>query len=181
MHGSTTYLHEGFGSFASRATVMGGGAVLAAAENFLAGMKAVAAARLGVAPDALRTSEGTVIAADGRVIGLADLAAAGISADGSFANSKSTYAYGTAAAHVRLRGNLREHGFQSLSDRGRADENENCSVQFGNHAGIFPRTCSAAFDKAPNRNAMVAVPMNLPSSAILSVQPNSPRHRSRAA
>ena len=96
------YLHEGFGSFASRATVMGGGAILAAAENFLARMKSVAAARLGVAPDELRTSERTVVAAGGRVIALADLAAADITAVGSFANSKSTYAYGTAAAHVAV-------------------------------------------------------------------------------
>ncbi len=102
LHGSTTHLHEGFGSFASRATVMGGSAVLAAAENFLAQMKSVAAARLGVSPDALRTSDGWVIAPDGRVMGLADLAAAGVAAVGSFANSKSTYAYGTAAAHVTV-------------------------------------------------------------------------------
>jgi carbon-monoxide dehydrogenase large subunit len=102
LHGSTTHLHEGFGSFASRATVMGGGAILAAAENFLTQMKSVAAARLEVAPDGLRTSEGTVVAPDGRVIVLADLAAAGVSAVGSFANSKSTYAYGTAAAHVTV-------------------------------------------------------------------------------
>ena len=102
LHGSTTHLHEGFGSFASRATVMGGGAVLAAAENFLAQMKSVAAARLGVAPDGLRTSDGTVVAPDGRVIALADLATSGVAAAGSFANSKSTYAYGTAAAHVTV-------------------------------------------------------------------------------
>ena len=41
LHGSTTLLHEGFGSFASRATVMGGGAILAAAENFLAKLKEI--------------------------------------------------------------------------------------------------------------------------------------------
>ena len=102
LHGSTTHLHEGFGSFASRATVMGGGAVLATAKNFLAQMKSVAAVRLGVAPDGLRTSDGTVIAPDGRVIALADLAATGVTAAGTFANSKSTYAYGTAAAHVTV-------------------------------------------------------------------------------
>ena len=50
----------------------------------------------------MRTSDGTVIAPDGRVIALADLAAAGVAAAGSFANSKSTYAYGTAAAHVTV-------------------------------------------------------------------------------
>jgi carbon-monoxide dehydrogenase large subunit len=102
LHGSTTHLHEGFGSFASRSTVMGGGAILAAAENFLAQMKSVAAVRLSVSPDALRTSDGTIIAPDGRVIALAELATTGITANGSFANSKSTYAYGTAAAHVTV-------------------------------------------------------------------------------
>ena len=60
----------------------------------------VAAIRLGVAPDGLRTSDGTVVAPDGRVIALAGLATSGVAAAGSFANSKSTYAYGTAAAHV---------------------------------------------------------------------------------
>jgi carbon-monoxide dehydrogenase large subunit len=102
LHGSTNLLHEGFGSFASRATVMGGGAVLAAAENFLAQMKSVAAVRLGVAAEELRTADGTVIAPDGQVITLADLAATGVTAAGTFANSKSTYAYGTAAAHVTV-------------------------------------------------------------------------------
>ncbi|MEA2978279.1 MAG: aerobic carbon-monoxide dehydrogenase large subunit [Alphaproteobacteria bacterium] len=102
LHGSTNHLHEGFGSFASRSTVMGGGAILAAAENFLAQMKSASAARLGVPSDGLRTSEGAVVTPDGRVIALADLAAAGVSAAGSFANSKSTYAYGTAAAHVTV-------------------------------------------------------------------------------
>ena len=102
LHGSTTHLHEGFGSFASRATVMGGGAILATAENFLAQMKTVAAARLGIAAERLRTSEGLVIAPDGRALSLAELAADGVAAVGSFASSKSTYAYGSAAAHVAV-------------------------------------------------------------------------------
>jgi carbon-monoxide dehydrogenase large subunit len=102
LHGSTTYLHEGFGSYASRATVMGGGAILATAETFLARLKVVAAARLGVAAEHLRISESNVIAPDGAVLSLAQLAADGVSAIGSFANNKSTYAYGTAAAHVAV-------------------------------------------------------------------------------
>jgi carbon-monoxide dehydrogenase large subunit len=102
LHGSTTHLAEGFGSFASRATVMGGNAILAAAENFLTQMKAVAAVHLGVEPERLRTSEGTVIAPDGRVLSFAELAAHGVSAQGTFVNNKSTYAYGTAAAHVSV-------------------------------------------------------------------------------
>jgi len=102
LHGSTTYLHEGFGSFASRATVMGGGAILAAAENFLARMRAAAAARLDVTAEQLRISDGNVVAPDGRTLSLAELATDNISAVGSFTNSKSTYAYGTAAAHVAV-------------------------------------------------------------------------------
>ena len=62
----------------------------------------IAAVRLGIAADELRTADGTVIAPDGRVITLADLATGGVTAAGSFANSKSTYAYGTAAAHVTV-------------------------------------------------------------------------------
>jgi carbon-monoxide dehydrogenase large subunit len=103
LHGSTTYLPEGFGSFASRATVMGGGAVLAAAEQFLSRLRSAAARRLGgVAPESLRMAEGAVVASDGRAVSLAELAADGIGADGSFASSKATYAYGTAAAHVAV-------------------------------------------------------------------------------
>jgi carbon-monoxide dehydrogenase large subunit len=102
LHGSTTHLHEGFGSFASRATVMGGGAILATAETFLARLKAVAAARLGIEGDQLRLSEGNVIAPDGTVLSLAELAADDVSSIGSFVNNKSTYAYGTAAAHVAV-------------------------------------------------------------------------------
>jgi len=100
-HGSTTYLSMGFGSYASRATVMGGSAILAAAENLRARLRAAAAARLGLAPDILRIVEGVIVAPDGRTMPWAELAA-GVSADGTFVSSKSTYAYGSAAAHVSV-------------------------------------------------------------------------------
>ena len=101
-HGSTTYLAEGFGSFASRATVMGGSAILDGAAKLLDKVRAAAAARLGVDGSDLRIRDGMVATADGRSIGFGQLAADGLTADGTFANSKSTYAYGTAAAYVAV-------------------------------------------------------------------------------
>ena len=46
--------------------------------------------------------------------------------------------------------------FQSLSDRGRADEHGNRAIRFGDHAGVFPRPGAAAFDEASRRNAVIA-------------------------
>src|SRR5205814_3361622 len=74
-HGSTTYLKEGFGSFHSRSVVMGGCAVLDAAAKLKA--------EIGKAK------------AEGRPL-------AGLSAEGTFASHKHTYAYGAAAAHVAV-------------------------------------------------------------------------------
>jgi carbon-monoxide dehydrogenase large subunit len=123
LHGSTTYLAEGFGSFASRATVMGGGAVLAAAKEFLLRLRAAAALRLGVAPETLRIADGIVRSLDDRSVAMADLAADGVGADGSFATSKATYAYGTAAAHVAVdpkTGHVQLIDYLVVDDVGRA-------------------------------------------------------------
>lgn len=102
LHGSTTYLDEGFGSYASRATVMGGGAVLAAAKDLRAELLAAASRRSGVQVDKLAIADGAVALPAGGSISLAALAADGVSACGTFASSKSTYAYGAAAAHVAI-------------------------------------------------------------------------------
>jgi carbon-monoxide dehydrogenase large subunit len=102
LHGSTSYLSEGWGSYASRATVMGGSAVLDAAKGLLAKFRAAAAARLAVDPEALVITEGAARAPDWRVLTLEDLAAEGLASDGTFANSKATYAYGTAVAYVAV-------------------------------------------------------------------------------
>ena len=101
LHGSTNYLREGFGSFGSRATVMGGSAVVRAAETLLEKFRVEAAKRLDVAPDKLVVAEGRATAPDGRQVALTDVI--GLSADGTFANnSKATYTYGTAIAHVAV-------------------------------------------------------------------------------
>ena len=56
-HGSTTYLPEGYGSYGSRATVMGGSAIVQTANALIEKMRAAAGERLGVA--GRQTSRGT--------------------------------------------------------------------------------------------------------------------------
>ena len=102
-HGSTGLVREGFGSFHSRAVVMGGSAILLAAESLKEAVRAAAAGRLGCEAGEIEVVEGRIAAArDGRSITLAELAAEGISAEESFANSKHTYSYGAHAAHVAV-------------------------------------------------------------------------------
>jgi aerobic carbon-monoxide dehydrogenase large subunit len=99
-HGSTTYMPEGYGSYGSRATVMGGSAIVRTAAALLDTIRAAAGARLGISADAVTLHEGTAVAPDGRRVTPAELA--GLSADGKFDNSKGTYTYGTAIAHVAV-------------------------------------------------------------------------------
>jgi aerobic carbon-monoxide dehydrogenase large subunit len=103
MHGSTSYLKEGFGSYGSRATVMGGSAIVATAGKLLEEFRAAAARQLSVEPERLQIVEGVVIAPDGRQLSLAQATAEEeLAVDGTFASSKATYTYGTAAAHVAV-------------------------------------------------------------------------------
>ncbi len=102
MHGSTTYLAEGFGSYGSRSTVMGGSAILVTAQALLEQFRAAAAKRLGVAADDITVGECVAATADGRKVGIADITDEKLVADGVFSNSKATYTYGTAIAHVTV-------------------------------------------------------------------------------
>jgi carbon-monoxide dehydrogenase large subunit len=102
-HGSTTYLDDGYGSFASRSTVLGGSAVFEGAALLLDKVHAAAARRLGCRPDEIEITDGAARTRDRRSVALAELAADGLRADASFANDQRlTYAYGTAAAHVAV-------------------------------------------------------------------------------
>jgi carbon-monoxide dehydrogenase large subunit len=101
-HGSTTYLKEGWGSFGSRATVMGGSAVLDAAKKFLAAFREHAARRLGVTIEDVTISEGVARTGDGRSVPLSEVVKDGINVDGSFKNQTPTYTYGTSFAHVAV-------------------------------------------------------------------------------
>jgi carbon-monoxide dehydrogenase large subunit len=103
MHGSTSYLREGFGSYGSRATVMGGSAILLAAKELLTSFRTIAARRLSVDPGQLGIADGVARAPDGRSLTFGEVASEeALCAEGSFANSKQTYTYGAAAAHVAV-------------------------------------------------------------------------------
>jgi carbon-monoxide dehydrogenase large subunit len=102
MHGSTTYLPAGFGSYGSRSTVMGGSAIVLAANALLDKFRVAAAQWLGVALDEVKVAEGIASAADGRQVALAEVAEHHRSADGVFSNSKATYTYGSAIAEVAV-------------------------------------------------------------------------------
>jgi len=103
LHGSTNYLKEGFGSYGSRATVMGGSAIVLAAENLLKAVRDLASQKFGVAPEELIVSAGVAQTRDGRSMTLAQAAALGpLTGEGTFSSDKRTYTYGTAAAHVAV-------------------------------------------------------------------------------
>ena len=101
-HGSTTYLKEGFGSYHSRSTVMGGSAILLAAEQLKSAMRDAAARRLGCAPSQI-TLDNSAARGNGQCILFTELASEKICGEAGFENHhKHTYAYGSAAAHVAL-------------------------------------------------------------------------------
>jgi aerobic carbon-monoxide dehydrogenase large subunit len=100
-HGSTEYVKEGFGAFASRSIVMGGSAILLVANDLKERIRAEAARRLGCAAEDIRMLDGERAAGpDGRAVALSELG--GITAEGSFSNSKRTYSYGAHAAHIAV-------------------------------------------------------------------------------
>ncbi len=101
LHGSTTLVTEGYGSFHSRSTVMGGNAVLVAVAALKDEIRNVAAAQFGCAPEDVRISEG-VASWQGRALSFAELGALGVVAERSFSNSKHTYSYGAHAVHVAV-------------------------------------------------------------------------------
>ena len=101
-HGSTNILKEGWGSFGSRSTVMGGSAVLDGAKKFLAAFRVHAAVKLGVTIEDVTISECVARTADGRSVPLVEVAKDGINVDGSFKNQTPTYTYGTSFAHVAV-------------------------------------------------------------------------------
>jgi aerobic carbon-monoxide dehydrogenase large subunit len=103
LHGSTIYLEDGYGSFHSRSTVLGGSAVFEGAAALLDKIRGAAAARLGCGPAEIEITDGHAGTRDGRSVALAELAEDRLTADASFANHhRHTYAYGTAAAHVAV-------------------------------------------------------------------------------
>jgi carbon-monoxide dehydrogenase large subunit len=121
LHGSTTLLDEGFGTYHSRALVMGGSAVLDGAKNLLTAIRATAAARFGCSESDVHYSEGCVRGPGNRTLDLAELAP--LTAQGTFANTKRTYSYGAHAAHVAVdpgTGRVEVIDYLAIEDVGRA-------------------------------------------------------------
>ena len=110
-HGTTSFVAEGYGTYHSRAVVVGGSAVKAAGAALAGQLVALAAARSGIAADALECRGGAVSrrGSDAPVLTLAALAAedsvearAALTATGKFAPAKLTYTYGTHVAEVAV-------------------------------------------------------------------------------
>ncbi len=119
-HGSTTYLDEGFGAYHSRSVVMGGSAILDAAENLRTAIRAAAGRFLNCSPDQVEVLGGEARGPSGRTIAWRELAP--LAADGQFLNSKHTYSYGSHAAHVAVdpkTGSVRVIDYVAVEDAGR--------------------------------------------------------------
>ncbi|MGM5024643.1 xanthine dehydrogenase family protein molybdopterin-binding subunit [Tardiphaga sp. 862_B3_N4_1] len=124
LHGSTTLLDEGFGTYHSRAVVMGGSAVLDAATRLREKILQQASNHLGRPNSELKIISANVIADNGASVSFAALAAGRqLRADGTFANDVRTYSYGTHAAHVTVdprTGAVKVLDYIAVEDVGRA-------------------------------------------------------------
>lgn len=121
-HGSTNYLKQGFGTYGSRSIVMGGSAVWLSASKLKEEIRKTAASQLGCQAADIKITEGRAKAPDGRSLTLAELAGAGLAAEGSYASDKRTYSYGAHAAHVSVdtkTGEVRVLEYIAVEDVGR--------------------------------------------------------------
>jgi carbon-monoxide dehydrogenase large subunit len=119
-HGSTDKLKEGFGSYSSRSVVMGGSAIVAAANALRGSIKAAAAERMGCAATDIELADGRAIAPGGRSMAFGEFA--GLFADGVFSSTKRTYSYGAHAAHVAVdaaTGEVEVLNYVAIEDVGR--------------------------------------------------------------
>ncbi len=101
LHGSTTGVSEGFGSYHSRSTVMGGSAILLAAEALKERVRAAAAQRLGGSAEDIVLGPGLRASRGAQSIALETFSES-LSAEETFSNRHITYSYGAAAAHVAV-------------------------------------------------------------------------------
>src|SRR6516164_1944026 len=121
LHGSTSHVKEGYGSYHSRSTVMGGSAILLAAEKLKQSIKASAAKRLGCAAEAV-VLDGEHARAGNRSMTFAELSDVPIEVEAEFFNNKQTWAYGTHAAHVAVdpgTGHVKVLEYMAVEDVGR--------------------------------------------------------------
>ncbi|HET9686365.1 MAG TPA: xanthine dehydrogenase family protein molybdopterin-binding subunit [Pseudolabrys sp.] len=126
LHGSTTLVEEGFGTYHSRAVVMGGSAILEAAKKLQQAIRAAAAIQYGCATDVVTVTDGRASTSDGRSLSFGEVAAktgSVIVAEATFSNTKRTYSYGAHAAHVAVddrTGHVEVLDYVAVEDVGRA-------------------------------------------------------------
>src|SRR5215510_10502591 len=119
-HGSTDHVIDGYGSYSSRAVVMGGNAIVAAAAKLRDAVRAAAAERWGCGANDIKIDAGTVLGPRQQSLPLA--AFAGTSAEASYASNKRTYSYGAHAAHVAVdpkTGHVELLDYVAVEDAGR--------------------------------------------------------------
>src|SRR6266446_1115109 len=98
LHGSTTYLREGYGSYHSRAVVMGGSAILAAAKVLQDEIRKAAAKRFACTPAEIAIADERVAGPSGKALQLSESASKNLSAEGCFANHHHSSSFGAHAA-----------------------------------------------------------------------------------
>lgn len=101
-HGSTGHVADGGGSYHSRSTVMGGSAIVLAADQLRDNIRKVAARALGCEPAEVTLDADTAKGPSDESLALSELSEEPIEAEATFRSDKYTYAYGSLAAHVAV-------------------------------------------------------------------------------
>ncbi len=101
-HGSTGHVADGGGSYHSRSTVMGGSAIVLAADQLRDNIRKVAARALGCKPGEVTLDADTAKGPSGISLALSELSDEPIEAEATFSSDSYTYAYGSLAAHVAV-------------------------------------------------------------------------------
>lgn len=121
LHGSTSYVKDGYGAYHSRSTVMGGSAILVGSEKLKCLIREKAAAHFGCAPGdvSLEDEQATFRQSS---IPFGELSEEPLEIEAEFFNKKYTWAYGTQAAHVAVdpgTGHVKVLDYMSVEDVGR--------------------------------------------------------------
>ncbi len=102
-HGTTSYVSDGYGAYHSRSVVMGGSAMLDAADNLRAAIRVAAARRLGCDAAEVEIIDGSRRSARAASRSRCRSSRARASRPrAAFLNKKHTYTYGAHAAHVAV-------------------------------------------------------------------------------
>jgi carbon-monoxide dehydrogenase large subunit len=122
LHGSTTYLERGYGTYGSRTVVMGGSAIVDAAGKLRDAILSAAANRMGCSGNEVRLLADRV-AGPAASLTWSELGDLGLSAEGSYGSDKRTYSYGAHAARVAVdpgTGRVEVIDYVAIDDIGRA-------------------------------------------------------------